>query len=271
MFWEEHLKDICNQYDLQIWRNGNCARPCASLPCPRLHPMAPMRRGPKPSSARETIHRPAPAAWVENNEGLQVNFPAPEFPQQRSTGTNPATCASSTTRRSSIMCTRNFPRRRSSQASSRSCAWTKCSRYLHSRGQPLTRLLTRFPARLCRSCNEQIISQCNLMEDESFGSDVYLKAFNYSMMTQIDEINSDRIFQMSLVEYYEALARIAETANLPPFSGLFPVWIHFSSAPPLYTPCLSFGTRPRRPLSSLNAGGEAEGGCSCPLLFSPSI
>lgn len=35
--------------------------------------------------------------------------------------------------------------------------------------------------------------------------------FNMSMMTQVDELNSDRIFQMYFVEFLEMLARIADT------------------------------------------------------------
>jgi len=41
------------------------------------------------------------------------------------------------------------------------------------------------------------------------------------MMTQIVEMSSGRIFQMSLLEFYEAIARLAEEANLPPGSGLY--------------------------------------------------
>ena len=41
------------------------------------------------------------------------------------------------------------------------------------------------------------------------------------MMTQIDELNNDRIFQMSFVEFLEALGRIAEVASDPPHKSLF--------------------------------------------------
>lgn len=40
-------------------------------------------------------------------------------------------------------------------------------------------------------------------------------AYNLSMMTQFDELNSDRIFQMSFVEFLEAIARMAEKASKP--------------------------------------------------------
>ena len=38
-------------------------------------------------------------------------------------------------------------------------------------------------------------------------------AFNLSMMTHVDELESDSIFQMTFVEFLEALARIAEKAS----------------------------------------------------------
>lgn len=39
--------------------------------------------------------------------------------------------------------------------------------------------------------------------------------FNLAMMTQVDELTSDRIFKMSPLEFYEALARIADRVSLP--------------------------------------------------------
>lgn len=45
-------------------------------------------------------------------------------------------------------------------------------------------------------------------------ADVY-QAFNLAIQTQVDEINQSRIFQMSLLEFYEALARIAHRLSLP--------------------------------------------------------
>ena len=35
-------------------------------------------------------------------------------------------------------------------------------------------------------------------------------AFNLAMMTQVDELESDRIFQMSFLEFMEGIARLAE-------------------------------------------------------------
>ncbi|KRX01621.1 hypothetical protein PPERSA_00328 [Pseudocohnilembus persalinus] len=76
---------------------------------------------------------------------------------------------------------------------------------------------------MCLDELNQIISLCNLNAEESFGSSVYLFAYNMSMMTQVNEIGSNRLFEMSPVEYYEALARIAEEANLIPVLGPFGV------------------------------------------------
>jgi hypothetical protein len=69
----------------------------------------------------------------------------------------------------------------------------------------------------------QIVSMTGLNELKHFGSSVYLYAYNLSMMTQIDELNSNRIFEMSNVEFYEALARIAEEACLMPGPKLLDV------------------------------------------------
>eukprot|EP00828_Plagiopyla_frontata_P005843 TRINITY_DN12435_c0_g5_i1.p3 TRINITY_DN12435_c0_g5~~TRINITY_DN12435_c0_g5_i1.p3 ORF type:complete len:132 (-),score=30.67 TRINITY_DN12435_c0_g5_i1:79-474(-) len=46
--------------------------------------------------------------------------------------------------------------------------------------------------------------------------DVYL-AFNLSMMTQVDELFQDRIFQMSFAEFIEAISRIAEKSAPQPY------------------------------------------------------
>jgi hypothetical protein len=39
--------------------------------------------------------------------------------------------------------------------------------------------------------------------------------FNLSMMTQVDELTSERIFEMSYVEYLECLCRLADRVSLP--------------------------------------------------------
>ena len=55
----------------------------------------------------------------------------------------------------------------------------------------------------------QICSTANLFDDNFVDRDVAL-AFNLSMMTQKDELNDRRIFEMSSLEFFEALARIAD-------------------------------------------------------------
>jgi hypothetical protein len=45
--------------------------------------------------------------------------------------------------------------------------------------------------------------------------------FNLSTMTQIDELTSERIYQMYFVEFLEALARVADDVSLPPL-GMSP-------------------------------------------------
>ncbi|KAL4456118.1 hypothetical protein ABPG74_014079 [Tetrahymena malaccensis] len=73
-------------------------------------------------------------------------------------------------------------------------------------------------------CLEELQTICNkagLTEEAHFGPNVALQAFNFSVMTQVDELQQDRIYQMYIVEFYEALARIAEAASLEPIQGLY--------------------------------------------------
>lgn len=55
----------------------------------------------------------------------------------------------------------------------------------------------------------EICKMANLLDENFAERDIQL-AFNLSMMTQVDELNQDRIFQMSFVEFLEAVARVAE-------------------------------------------------------------
>lgn len=60
-------------------------------------------------------------------------------------------------------------------------------------------------------CLEELIDLCkhaNLFDENFVERDACL-AFNWAMMTQMDEINSERIFKMSFVEFLEAVGRIA--------------------------------------------------------------
>ncbi|EGR32874.1 leucine rich repeat protein [Ichthyophthirius multifiliis] len=76
------------------------------------------------------------------------------------------------------------------------------------------------PPFMCLEELQNICTQCGFNELAHFGPQIPLLAFNFSMMTQIDEINSDRIFQMSLLEFMEAVARIAEDVSLEPIEGI---------------------------------------------------
>lgn len=63
----------------------------------------------------------------------------------------------------------------------------------------------------------QFCNDSKIFDDNFVDRDANL-AFNLSMMTQVDELNFDRVFQMSFVEFLEALARIAEKASFAPFT-----------------------------------------------------
>ncbi len=60
-------------------------------------------------------------------------------------------------------------------------------------------------------CLEELIDLCkhaNLFDENFVERDACI-AFNLAMMTNMDEINSERIFKMSFVEFLEAIGRIA--------------------------------------------------------------
>lgn len=58
-----------------------------------------------------------------------------------------------------------------------------------------------------------IFKHASLLDENFVERDVYT-AFNLAMMTQVDELNSDRIFQMTFVEFLEALSRCADKLSL---------------------------------------------------------
>ncbi|CAD8099201.1 unnamed protein product [Paramecium primaurelia] len=66
-------------------------------------------------------------------------------------------------------------------------------------------------------CLDELHEICGIagLFDERFVDRDADLAFNLSMMLQIDELESDRIFQMSLIEFMEAIARISEKVSLP--------------------------------------------------------
>ena len=73
---------------------------------------------------------------------------------------------------------------------------------------------------MCLEELQEICNRCRFNELAHFRPNIAQIAFNSSMMTQIDELSSDRIFQMSQLEFYEAIARIAEEVSLEPVEGL---------------------------------------------------
>ena len=73
-----------------------------------------------------------------------------------------------------------------------------------------------------------IFKNLELYDEHFVERDVNI-AFHLSKMLEIDEINSDKCVQLQLVEFYEALARIAEKASPPPFGACYVIYIfvHF--------------------------------------------
>ena len=60
----------------------------------------------------------------------------------------------------------------------------------------------------------EIGKKSELFLDEMFQEvDVYL-SFNLSMMTQVDELEESRFVKMSQLEFYEAIARMADKKAL---------------------------------------------------------
>jgi len=51
---------------------------------------------------------------------------------------------------------------------------------------------------------------------ETFPEREVVLAYAQSMMTQVDELANDRHMKMQRPEFYEAIARAAETLSLPP-------------------------------------------------------
>ena len=59
-------------------------------------------------------------------------------------------------------------------------------------------------------------SMC-IYSDYFVSNQVYLY-YNIAMMTQVDELESDRHMNMSFTEFVESIARVAETIDIPNFS-----------------------------------------------------
>ena len=68
-----------------------------------------------------------------------------------------------------------------------------------------------------------IFTQLNLINQVLTERDV-LVAYSQAMMTQIDEINSDRHMKMQMLEFLEAVARCADVLSLPPPGSIEEEW-----------------------------------------------
>lgn len=66
---------------------------------------------------------------------------------------------------------------------------------------------------MCLDEFNALVQKGQLFGDTCGERQMYM-AFNLGMMVQVDELNSDRMFQMSFVEYLEALTRMADAVSL---------------------------------------------------------
>jgi len=68
-----------------------------------------------------------------------------------------------------------------------------------------------------------LLNSCVLITDEFPERDA-ITAFSQSMMTQVDEFDSDRHMKMQKVEFFEAIARVAEGVSVPPPGSIIEEW-----------------------------------------------
>lgn len=68
-----------------------------------------------------------------------------------------------------------------------------------------------------------LLNACALITDEFPERDA-ITAFSQSMMTQVDEFDSDRHMKMQKVEFFEAMARVAEGVSAMPAGALAEEW-----------------------------------------------
>lgn len=82
-------------------------------------------------------------------------------------------------------------------------------------------------------CLEEFSDICTMsgLVNEFFVAREIDVCFNLAMMTQIDELNSDRFREMSFVEFLDALGRACEEASMPPLNELL---TEASKEQPLY-------------------------------------
>lgn len=57
---------------------------------------------------------------------------------------------------------------------------------------------------------KEVLLQGNMFNPDILSTEIINTSYGMSMMTQVDEINTDKYIQMQMIEFIEALARIAE-------------------------------------------------------------
>lgn len=63
---------------------------------------------------------------------------------------------------------------------------------------------------------QRLMNEIEIFNDNCGDRDALL-SFNLAMMTQVDELESDRIYQMQFIEFIEAFARIADKYSSAPY------------------------------------------------------
>ncbi len=69
---------------------------------------------------------------------------------------------------------------------------------------------------MCLEEFQKLIADAEMYSDKCGERDAIL-SYNYAMMTQVDELNSDRIFQMQFIEFLEAFSRIVDLFSPAPY------------------------------------------------------
>jgi len=69
---------------------------------------------------------------------------------------------------------------------------------------------------MCLEEFHRLVADANMNNDNCGERDATL-GFSLAMMTQVDELNSDRIYQMQFVEFLEALSRVADKFSAHPY------------------------------------------------------
>jgi len=93
---------------------------------------------------------------------------------------------------------------------------------------------------MCLEEFQKLVGDAGMYSDKCGERDALL-SYNYAMMTQVDELNSDRIFQMSFLEFLEAISRIIDLASPAPYGESDVIFSLF-----LLIPSLIFLMKPER-------------------------